>query len=434
MSVDSLPLDLGDGLILRRATAADGDALIAFTSVIFPEYARATAASVADLLGTREPHPTASVDTFMLVEESASGTIVSSLCVIPQTWNYDGVQVPTTLIENVGTLPEYRGRGLVRKQFEIVNGWCAERGILVQAIAGIPWYYRQFGFEYAMRTGMVYTATRSRLPKLEGEEPLRVRRAVPEDAAFIAELDATNRHRWAVTNVRDEAYWRYEIAGRNPDSDAYVHVQMLERHDGTPVGYFAYADLAGDPSWIVSFELTGSVSWLEAVPVVLRHLKEVADRRDEEPEEVFTLLELGVDHPSYAALPDVLTACEKAFSMYIRLNDIPAFLTKIAPVLERRLAESVAHGYSGELPINLYRTGLKLTFDAGRLVSVETERMEATVGASLPDLVALQLFFGYRSLAELDAWYPDCRIRTNEARVLLDALFPKKPTFVWPLW
>jgi hypothetical protein len=49
-------------------------------------------------------------------------------------------------------------------------------------------------------------------------------------------------------------------------------------------------------------------------------------------------------------------------------------------------------------------------------------------------VVFLQLVFGYRSLDELDAWFPDCRIRTNEARVLLDVLFPRQPSFLWPVW
>jgi hypothetical protein len=261
-----------------------------------------------------------------------------------------------------------------------------------------------------------------------------MRKATVDDAAFITYLDASNRRRWLLTAVRDEPLWRYEIIGRDPASDAYAHVYLLERSDGSPVGYVAYSMLPEDTPWVVAFELARSASWLDAVPVVLRHLLNVVDARGEDRPEVFATFELGGDHPAYDAMPDVLTMHPKKHGLYIRVADLPALLTAIAPVLERRLAESVAHGYSGDLPINLYRTGLKLIFEAGRLASVTTERMEFTVAASLPDLAVLQLIFGHRSLAELDDWYPDCRIRTNEARVLLDALFPKQSSFVWPLW
>ena len=40
--------------------------------------------------------------------------------------------------ELVGTKKEYRRRGLVRQQFEVMHEWSAERGELVQIITGIP--------------------------------------------------------------------------------------------------------------------------------------------------------------------------------------------------------------------------------------------------------------------------------------------------------
>jgi hypothetical protein len=38
-----------------------------------------------------------------------------------------------------------------------------------------------------------------------------------------------------------------------------------------------------------------------------------------------------------------------------------------------------------------------------------------------------------RSLADLEYAYADCHARSDEARVVLDALFPKRPSFVLPL-
>jgi hypothetical protein len=433
----SLPLDLGDGLVLRQASLNDLDALVAFNSLIHSnddEPSTFAGASASDLLGKHLPHPGSSPTNFTIVEDTATGVIVSSLCLIPQTWRYGDVQFPATLIEMVGTRPEYRNRGLVRRQFEVVHGWCEERGIVVQGISGIPWYYRQFGYEYALPLSTGRVARRSMAPKLEGDEPVRLREAVAEDAAFIARLDETNHRRWLVTAVRDESTWQYEIVGRDPASDSVAHVFIIDDSDGTPIGHVAYADLPDDPPWIVSFELLETESWLNVVPTVLRHLLAVVDARGDDRPELYAALELGADHPSYTAMPNVLSPTAKQHAFYLRVPDLASFLMRIAPVLEQRMVGSVAHGYSGELPVNLYRTGLNLTFDDGRLVSVSQERMEYTVAASFPDLTFLQLLFGFRSLDELDSWYPDCRIRTNDARVLLDVLFPKQPSFLWPLW
>ena len=185
----SLPLDVGDGLVLRQATSDDHDALVAFNAIIHSnddEPSAFVAASTSDLLGKHRPHPGSSPGDFTIVEDTTIGAIVSSLCLIPQTWRYGEVEFPATQVELVGTRPEYRNRGLVRRQFDVVHGWCEQRGIVVQGIAGIPWYYRQFGYEYALPLSSGRVARRSLAPKLEGEEPVRLRAAVADDAAFMA--------------------------------------------------------------------------------------------------------------------------------------------------------------------------------------------------------------------------------------------------------
>ena len=49
--------------------------------------------------------------------------------------------------------------------------------------------------------------------------------------------------------------------------------------------------------------------------------------------------------------------------------------------------------------------------------------------AGCPPLVFLQLLFGYRSLAELRAIFPDVYAEP-EAALLIDILFPKQPSSV----
>jgi len=53
--------------------------------------------------------------------------------------------------------------------------------------------------------------------------------------------------------------------------------------------------------------------------------------------------------------------------------------------------------------------------------------------AMFPDRTFLQLLFGFRALEELEATFPDCVVRTVEARAVLDALFPRMPSDGWPV-
>lgn len=429
VSQRALPIDLGDGLVLRCATRGDATAVAAFNAMIHSDDEHEipmTTASVLDLFGNRVPHPTTNAGDFTVVEDTATGEIVSSLCLIPQTWNYDGINVPAALVEFVGTRDDYRNRGLVRRQFDVVHQWCVERGILVQGIAGIPSYYRQFGYEYALDYGVQQVALRSRVPELDGDEPFVLRRATTNDAAFIASLEGASRHRWLVSCVRDERTWRYEIAEREPTSSDYVHVFVVERPDQTQIGYVAYSLYPNDVPWVEAFSLDTGASWLDVVPTVLRHLLSVYDAQGvNPPSDKYAEFEVGKVHPAYEAMPRVLTAPTKGYALYVRVGDVPTFLQTITPSLEARLERSVATGFSGELAISFYRSGVRLVFEAGRITDINTERLDDVVDAALEKSAFTQMLFGYRSLAELSGWYADLSVKSNSAQVLIEALFPK---------
>lgn len=95
----------------------------------------------------------------------------------------------------------------------------------------------------------------------------------------------------------------------------------------------------------------------------------------------------------------------------------------------------MAPGYTGEVWLSFYRDGVTLSFMDGRLEGAEPwarpDRHQAS--ASFPDLTFLQLLFGHRSFAELEAFFPDCYARREDGRVLVNALFPEQPSLVWGL-
>jgi hypothetical protein len=54
------------------------------------------------------------------------------------------------------------------------------------------------------------------------------------------------------------------------------------------------------------------------------------------------------------------------YSFFVDVPDLPAFLRRIRPALEQRLATSPLVNYSGEIKISFYRAGLRLVFLRGR--------------------------------------------------------------------
>jgi hypothetical protein len=81
-----------------------------------------------------------------------------------------------------------------------------------------------------------------------------------------------------------------------------------------------------------------------------------------------------------------------------------------------------------------YGGGLRLGLERGRLsVRDWNPTVEERSDAAFPDLTFLQLVFGHRTLEELDLAYADCSPGEGDARVLLESLFPRRPSDLWPI-
>jgi hypothetical protein len=435
-----LPRDLGDGLVLRWATPADREPLAQFNGRVhgrdrFDDF---VAAWTRDLMSGS--HPTCGPSDFTLVEDTRrEGKIVSSLCLIPQAWTYAGLPFGVGRPEAVGTDPEYRRRGLVRAQFEAIHAQSAALGHLVQGITGIPWYYRQFGYEYALDLGGGRIAYFSNVPTLKaGEtEPYRLRPMTPSDLPFATPLYDALCARSLVACPRADDVWRYRLTGPSPDSFLAPRFQVIETAEGRPVGYVAPGrELWGGMFVIFELEVAAGQSLRAVMPPVLRAMKAQAEAEAAAQKKDVNALyfNFGREHPAFDAIPERLPKFRPPYGWYIRVADVPGFLRHVAPVLEARLALSPLAGHTGELKINEYTRGFKMVLEKGRITSLEPwQRPDGEEeNAAFPPLVFLQLLFGQRALADLRAAYPDCWA-DDEAEALLNALFPRLPSNVIPL-
>jgi len=441
--------ELGDGLIIRRSIQADAEALSDFDARIHSDDGpdkpdERVRAWVRDLL---KQHPTFRPDDFTIVEDTQTGKIVSSLNLISQTWTYEGIPFGVGRPELVGTLPEYRNRGLVRQQFDIVHQWSAERGELVQSITGIPYYYRLFGYEMTLNLGGGRAGFKQNVYKLkEGEtESYRVRPATLDDLPFVARLVEQGNRRSMVACVRGEAEWREEIVGKsqnNVNREAiYVIESVADEGDQSRVGVLACSPFNWGPLLVARvFELIPGIPFAAVIPSVMRFLWATGESNavEDGSAQGFSSFGfwMGTEHPVYEALHFSLPRVRTPYAWYIRVPDLPAFLKVITPALEQRIQASPYDGYSGELKITFYRGGLHLKVEKGKLALIEPYQPTPTGhtgDAAFPGLTFLQLLFGYRSLEELHANYPDVWTESDAAYGLLNSLFPKKFSNVWPI-
>jgi hypothetical protein len=440
LAMQQLPRELGDGLVLRFATPNDTEPLAQFTGRVF---GRDNQIDESAILYTREmmreSHPVIGPANVLIVEDTRAHKIVSTMCLIPQTWTYAGIPFEVGRPEMVATDPDYRRRGLVREQFRFLHAVSESMGHQVQGITGISWYYRQFGYEYALDLGGGRVAYFSNVPTLKENESAayRVREMTAGDIPLVSKVYARECARSLVACPRSESLWRYLVEPLPASMAWRVPLQIIETADGRAVGYFQPSrDVWNDA--IVMFELgvVEGQSMRAVMPTVLRWMKSLGEAEATKSNKTIKgiYLAFGREHPGYDAIPDLLPRTRIPYGWYIRVPDVPQFIRHIAPALENRLANSAMAGYSGELKISEYRHGYKLVWENGKLTNVTTwQPMPGEEGdCGFPPLVFLQLLFCRKSLMELreslaDAWAKD------ETAPLLDALFPKMYSCVYPV-
>jgi hypothetical protein len=439
--------NLGDGLVLRWSTAADTEELGRLYAHVFRPNAEAplnrhTVAWVRDMMSGH--HPLIGPADFALVEDTRQGMIVSATCLLAQIWEYEGIPFGVGRPEVVATEPDYRNRGLVRAIFELIHARSATLGHLAQGITGIAFYYRQFGYEYALDlegNRVVYFAA---IPKLKQDEPepYHLRDAIPDDIPLVLALYDRERARGPVSTRTDARFWRWVLEGQNPQAGEGWSVKLIVNAEGRAIGYVLPKRFRrGDQLAVTGLAVEPGASFVAALPSVLRALQTYAesapaDKTDAPPANRLAFA-LEAAHPVYDALgPRLAATYDPPYAWYVRVPDLPGFIRHIGPALERRLADSIMAGHTGELKLNFYRGGLRLVFESGRLTAAEDWHAQVwgpKPQAGFPPLVFLQLLFGRRSLADLRYALPDVWTEEDADAALLDALFPARPSWVLPL-
>ncbi len=415
---------LGDGLVLRSlASPADVERLAAFNAVVHKD---AHAASLTRGLALH--HPDSRPEYWLIVEEAATGQIVSSLCLIPWTWRYADVMLRSAEMGIVGTAPDYRRRGLVRALDRRFKSLLAEGDFHLSHIQGIPYFYRQLGYEYALPLEGGWHLRFDQVPPeaeaLAGQSAFR--RATPDDVpALVCLYDEAARH-LDISAQRAESAWRF-LLEHEPLSGTASETWLILDSGGGPVGYWRVERFGFGEGLTV-----GETSWLplDAARAVLGQVKAQAMARGKP----FIRLSAPDGNPLVALGRAWGAQSVGRYAWQIHVPDPVRLLRQIAPVLERRLAASFLAGTTRAVCLDLYREQIVLYLCEGQITRVDRDSTGAARGAvhlALPPNLLAPLVLGWRDRTALAAAYPDVAIR-GEAQLFADVLFPPLTAFLHP--
>lgn len=371
-------------------------------------------------------HPHTRPDEWLFVEDETTGRIISSLCLIPWTWRYEGVTLRVGEMGIVGTLPEYRRQGLIRKLDRRFKVMLNEGAYDLSAIQGIPYFYRLLGYEYALPLEGGWTIQPNQIPDTlpAHAQGYTFRLAEIDDVPDLMRLYEEAACEVQISAVRDEATWRYVFDHAPHTANGYEN-WVMEDASGQVAGYWRIEHFGFGEGLNVHEASRLSQG---AALAVLGKLKSLAVERNK-PHIRFN----GSDTcPLVPAMRAWGGQSAGRYAWQMLIPDPARLLRSIAPVLERRLAASPFAGLTETICLNLYREAFDLCFEAGRLVSVQGVGFRAWESnpINLPPTLLAPLALGYRSREELRANYPDVNI-WGQAAYLIDVLFPKMSAFMY---
>ncbi len=443
MSTLQLPQKLDDGLLLRWATPDDNDQLIElafqaldegeekypFVKIYFQDWVDGK-------------FPLLRHEDMTVVEDTNTGKIVSSMCLISEIWRFGETPIKIGRPELVMTHEGYRRRGLISRQFDVIHDLSQQRGEVIQVITGIPSLYRKFGYELSLELGGGYRIFPSSFPKLKDDvaDHYRLREPVSQaDWAFVRELHDSNTRSMLFSMDVPDPVWEFEFDGYTDGSDSKFHWLIIEDNTRQPLGYLHHDHIFWNPVMDINFlALKPGVGYLNLLPHLLHGLWKIAQRKfvddsfNHPAEEIRGMyLRLGREHPIYDAIGRDVMHKAPPYAWYTRIPDEVAHLRGVIPQLEKHLEDSVGAGFSGELRLNFYQRGAHLKFQGGRLEIESWLPPDGSTGdAHFPANSFWSLLCGQKSAAQLNDEIADCWM-TRTARILLDCLFPEFTGQVW---
>jgi len=250
---------------------------------------------------------------------------------------------------------------------------------------------------------------------------------LPLLAAWYAEASAG----LAVRSDRDEALWRYLLGPARASPETVVDRFIVMERTGKPAGYLGVQEDGFGPALGLaeaSLPDEGGTG-----PSALDFLA-IADALRAERGRRNLTVTVPREHPVHAAALALGGRERWIYAWQVATLDAPALLAALRPVLEARLASSAFAGVPYCLKLSMYGAGLLLDWDGRSLATGGLEPAALSEGGPrLPPELLAPLALGYRTVAELGHCRHDVSVYGRD-REFLDAVFPRVPSFMYPLY
>lgn len=361
-------------------------------------------------------HPRMTLKNHFVIKHH--GKIVATLNLIPSEWSIGGILLKVAEMGNVATLPEYRNRGLIRTLVNEYHKEVVNQGYDLSVIEGIPYFYRQFGYEYAIPLDEEIVIQLERLPSQESIPEIRpfTDKEIPKAMKLLAETQS----KFYVHSVRDEQIWKMQQETGLTDGHVFEGYAVEENGEMT-----AYFRLSRKPEQKQLVLREASDTDRRTTETVLSFIKEVGQKNGFET----PLVRTSCCDPLTRHLVALGAEQRTPYAWQIRVTDYASMFRKMKPLFEERLATSSFHNLTERLNFNFRRYVIQTSIENGMITEIQRLETGESCPIGLNPLVFTQLLLGHRNRHELEMNYPDFHVQDTHKQ-LVDVLFPKLPSYI----
>ncbi|MFX1323102.1 MAG: GNAT family N-acetyltransferase [Promethearchaeota archaeon] len=362
-------------------------------------------------------HPKRNEIYWIYIEKDDTKKMVSSIVLAPLEWDFDEILIPVCEMGLVGTLTEYRNRGFLGILNELYEEIMEQKGYLLSIIRGIPYYYRKFGYEFALNLDERIFLNRNQIPSKEFEY-LLIRKATKDDLNFIKSIYNNQTEKFFIANRFDQHCFDHKFM--NVDFDNNFSSTYIIEVNGKLMSFFSIG---------MSYD---SVGYSLVVPEVneecMIKILQFVNKLNKEKDQI--IFQVNSNTKFYQYICSIGGKKNLGYGWQVKIPNIKRFLHAISPILERRIERSSYNGLTQDVIISDYREIFTLIFKNGKIEEIEVKKgypFQGKCDVQIPSSFLIKLLLSDRSFEEIKFIVRDSILKP-ESEELIKILFPKKPS------
>ena len=363
-----------------------------------------------------EYHPEMKNEHFFMLKKGKQ--VVAGLVLLPQTWEIGGVRVKVAEMGCVGTNPEFRRKRLQWILNDKFDEYARENGFDLCVLAGIPYFYRQFGYQYAVGLDYSTLIDVKKIPDYGSKLETRVTKET--DIPVMDEILKKTQDKYFVMSLRPQGIWEMQQKTGTYGGEPFLGMSLLKQDK--LIGYYRYVEDQKKSTLYIR-----ELGFNDEIPVeqIGNKLKKHAVEKGLEK------VKTAIAHTDQLAeyLVEIGGEINTPYAWQIKPLDLFGLMQKMKPAFENRLAESQFKGLTKTLAFNFFKFVVKMEIKEGEIKNIEKYYGEESRTLGFNPYAFIQLITGYKDWQELATSYSDFWVRDG-LDDLVDVLFPKGSGYI----